>query len=239
MTPPLRPEPRMARMRGVRAPHRRTAHTAHPPIRGCAVGGANPTPPAHRWVTLRWGRGGPPPAASPDSAAGPHHPSKPPLAAVTLSNENALSRFQECPARTRQPPSRSGPFSRRPRGLGGLSCGPSWWPSQLLTHRLASRSTNSCWSCPLGGVVRPRGVVRFARLIHRRVRVLGVPAARAASGGNKMPTASPHRVCGSVTAVLPPTFRNEPIRTQAPRLRYELRRPGARERSRLRLRREA
>jgi hypothetical protein len=46
-------EPRMARMRGVRAPHRRTAHTAHPPIRGCAagcaVGGANPASPAHRW----------------------------------------------------------------------------------------------------------------------------------------------------------------------------------------------
>jgi hypothetical protein len=40
-------EPRMARMRGVRAPHRRTAHTAHPPIggcaAGCAVGGANPS----------------------------------------------------------------------------------------------------------------------------------------------------------------------------------------------------
>jgi hypothetical protein len=38
-------------MRGVRAPHRRTAHTAHPPVRGCgvgcAVGGANLAPPAH------------------------------------------------------------------------------------------------------------------------------------------------------------------------------------------------
>jgi hypothetical protein len=48
-----RMEPRRARMRGVRAPHRRTAHTAHPPIRGCAagcaVGGANPAPQAHRW----------------------------------------------------------------------------------------------------------------------------------------------------------------------------------------------
>ena len=48
-----RMEPRMARMRGVRAPHRRTAHTAHPPIRGCgvgcAVGGASlaaPVPPS-------------------------------------------------------------------------------------------------------------------------------------------------------------------------------------------------
>jgi hypothetical protein len=57
-----RMEPRMARMRGVRAPHRRTAHTAHPPIRGCgvgcAVGGANPAPPAHR-LPPGVGRGGP------------------------------------------------------------------------------------------------------------------------------------------------------------------------------------
>ena len=37
---------------------------------------------------------------------------------------------------------------------------------------------------PLGGVERPRRMVRFARLIHRPVRVLGGPAARAACGGN-------------------------------------------------------
>jgi hypothetical protein len=37
---------------------------------------------------------------------------------------------------------------------------------------------------PLGGVVRPRRVVRFARLIQRRVRVLGGPAARVAFGDN-------------------------------------------------------
>jgi hypothetical protein len=37
---------------------------------------------------------------------------------------------------------------------------------------------------PLGGVERPGRVVRFARLIHRPVRVLGGPAVRAASGGN-------------------------------------------------------
>jgi hypothetical protein len=36
---------------------------------------------------------------------------------------------------------------------------------------------------PLGGVERPRRVVRFARLIHRPVRVLGGPAVRAARGG--------------------------------------------------------
>jgi hypothetical protein len=54
-----RRQPRRPRMRGVRAPHRRTAHTAHPPIRGCAagcaVGGANPGPPAHRSPLLPGG----------------------------------------------------------------------------------------------------------------------------------------------------------------------------------------
>jgi hypothetical protein len=39
-------------------------------------------------------------------------------------------------------------------------------------------------SVPLGGVERPRRAVRFARLTHRRVRVLGGPAVRAACGGN-------------------------------------------------------
>jgi hypothetical protein len=36
-------------------------------------------------------------------------------------------------------------------------------------------------------VVRPRRVVRFARLIDRRGRVLGGPAVRAAFGGNLKP----------------------------------------------------
>jgi hypothetical protein len=35
----------------------------------------------------------------------------------------------------------------------------------------------------LGGVVRPRRVVRFARLMQRRVRAFGGPSARAAFGG--------------------------------------------------------
>jgi hypothetical protein len=39
-------------------------------------------------------------------------------------------------------------------------------------------------------MVRPRRVVRFARLIQRRGRVLGGPAVRAACGGNQTPTAS-------------------------------------------------
>jgi hypothetical protein len=42
----------------------------------------------------------------------------------------------------------------------------------------------SCMA-PSGGVERPRRVVRFARLMHRPVRVLGVPSARAASGGDR------------------------------------------------------
>jgi hypothetical protein len=33
-------------------------------------------------------------------------------------------------------------------------------------------------------VVRPRWVVRFARLLHRRGRVLGAPSVRAACGGS-------------------------------------------------------
>jgi hypothetical protein len=47
---------------------------------------------------------------------------------------------------------------------------------------------------PSGGVERPRRVVRFARLIHRRVRVLGGPLARAASGGSLSLAWWPHRV---------------------------------------------
>ena len=43
------------------------------------------------------------------------------------------------------------------------------------------------YMAPLGGVERPRRVVRFARLMHRRVRVLGGPAARAAYGGKFKP----------------------------------------------------
>jgi integrase len=41
------------------------------------------------------------------------------------------------------------------------------------------------WSLPLGGVERPGHKVRFVRLIHWPVRVLGGPAVRAACGGNQ------------------------------------------------------
>jgi hypothetical protein len=50
--------------------------------------------------------------------------------------------------------------------------------------RLAPRPPDPGHPAPLGGVERPRRVVRFARLIHWPVRVLGGPAVRAACGGN-------------------------------------------------------
>jgi hypothetical protein len=74
-----------------------------------------------------------------------------------------------------------------------------------------ARPARSPWSCPLvglvgrknrgrlaplGGVERPRRVVRFARLIHRRGRDLGGPAVRAACGGN------PSRRCWPLSAML-------------------------------------
>jgi hypothetical protein len=93
-------EPRMARMRGVRAPHRRTAHTAHPPIRGCAagcaVGGANAAPRARRWVTGGWGGVV---RSERRAVTAPQDRTSPPARwlAVTLSDENALSRFRAPP----------------------------------------------------------------------------------------------------------------------------------------------
>jgi hypothetical protein len=44
------------------------------------------------------------------------------------------------------------------------------------------------------GVERRGRVVRFARLIHRRIRILGGPAVRAAYGGNLSLTLLPRSV---------------------------------------------
>jgi hypothetical protein len=71
---------------------------------------------------------------------------------------------------------------------------------------LAERISAGQWP-PCGGVERPGRAVRFARLIHRPVRVLGGPAVRAACGGDQMPTASPRRVCGSMTLCSSPKLR--------------------------------
>jgi hypothetical protein len=54
---------------------------------------------------------------------------------------------------------------------------------------------------PLGGVERPRRKVRFARLIHRRSRVLGGPAVRAAFGGDRSLSWLPLRVVWQDEAV--------------------------------------
>jgi hypothetical protein len=51
---------------------------------------------------------------------------------------------------------------------------PSWGQS--------AATTAADW--PPRGVERPRRKVGFARLLHRRVRALGGPSARAAFGGN-------------------------------------------------------
>jgi hypothetical protein len=104
-----RTEPRTARMRGVRAPYRRTAHPA-PPDRGCAAGCAvgGPTPrPRRTGGHPPRGRGGPLTAASPGSAAGPHHPSQP---------TGRLSRYP-----TRTPSAVSGHADTRKRRSAGRS----------------------------------------------------------------------------------------------------------------------
>jgi hypothetical protein len=110
-------EPRRARMRGVRAPHRRTAHAAHPPIRGCAagcaVGGANFAATVHR-SPARPGRGGPPTAASRDSAAGPHYSLPPAWGCHVIQRERLQTLPGMFQTHTRRPP---GPRGRsRPTG---------------------------------------------------------------------------------------------------------------------------
>jgi hypothetical protein len=72
---------------------------------------------------------------------------------------------------------------------GVASGGPLGWvkAGQGIAWSLRGRS-QSVWGCMSPrGVERPRRKVRFARLIHRPVRVLGGPSARAAFGGNLKP----------------------------------------------------
>jgi hypothetical protein len=180
-------EPRRVRMRGGRAPHRRTAHTAHPPVRGCgvgcAVGGANPTPTGAP-ITIRGrGRGGPPTAVSRDRATGPHHPSKPAgrLSRYPTRTPPAVLRHVE--TRIRRPSGRSGPLMAY---QSAIRAGRQSDAGPLASAGVPQRRPDSpSWlGRPLGGVERPRRAVRFARLIQRRVRVLGGPSVRAACGGN-------------------------------------------------------
>ena len=80
-------------------------------------------------------------------------------------------------------PCRSRPGSHRGRGRRPYASG---YASPYAGHPRTPpvRMPASVQVMPYGGVERPRRKVRFARLIHRRGRVLGVPSARAACGGN-------------------------------------------------------
>jgi hypothetical protein len=59
-------------------------------------------------------------------------------------------------------------------------------PAQSPSWGQSAAKTAADWP-PYGGVERPGRKVRFARSIHRPVRVLGVPSARAACGGSLKP----------------------------------------------------
>jgi hypothetical protein len=66
-----------------------------------------------------------------------------------------------------------------------------WSLRAALAYPLARPRKDHRWSCPFGGVVRPRRVVRCARFDpYDASAPLGGPTARAASGGNQMPTTS-------------------------------------------------
>src|SRR4029450_6986949 len=117
--------------------------------------------------------------------------------AVTLSNENALSRFRARPHP--QPQAFGGPGAAQ-----GVSVGPR---GRCHTERTTGAGTAAVpgvpsrrpydpfpLGMPLGGVERPRRAVRFARLIHRRGRVLGGPAVRATPGGSLSLTWLPRTV---------------------------------------------
>jgi hypothetical protein len=134
------------------APHRRTA----PPIRGCAagcaVGGANPTPPAHRRVTIRWGRGGPPTAASHNSAVGPCHRSQP---------AGRLSRYPtRTPSAVQHP---QAPVCGPQRATHGPGQGSLRGPRpcvetdsdlrRLLAYPVGGRTICSRWLCPSWGLI--------------------------------------------------------------------------------------
>jgi hypothetical protein len=166
-------------------PHRRTAHTAHPPTRGCAagcaVGGANLAPPAHRSPPAGGG-GGPPAAASyatavatappSPSAHAPspvsRYPTRTPAAVPGMSTPRpppcGPQRAIHGPGRrsSGRMPVYAGPYAGHPRtplAAGGPV--PAGRPP-----RGASRPQRPRLTGPPRGVERPRRAVRFARLIH-------------------------------------------------------------------------
>ena len=174
----------------VRRPRRRGRHEVGrwpTGARGGFAGGdrwaAGPT--ASRFPKASRGRGGTPRAVSRSSASEPHPPSSLPC----------LSRYP-----TRTPSAASGHVhtrSRRPSGPRGRSRGQHGPRGRCHHERTTDAGTNAVpgvpsrrpydpfpLGMPLGGMERPRRAVRFARSIHRRGRVLGGPAVRAAPGGS-------------------------------------------------------
>jgi hypothetical protein len=174
----------MARMRGVRAPQRRTAPTAHPPIRGCAagcaVGGASPEPPAHRWSPSS---GGGVVRPQRQAALPPwwwHHPARAPSPMSRYPTRTPLAAPGHVHTRTRLRTGPSGPLTGR---TGVIRAGASYDAGRYACHwrtprpldgrdtaghtpRGASRLHRPRPTGPPWGVERACRKVRFARLIH-------------------------------------------------------------------------
>ena len=147
---------------------------------------ANVAPPAHP-STPDPGEGWSANNGESPQRPGPHHPCHS-HEAVTLSNENALSRFRACssPLSPACGPQRAahGPGQGSQGGCPPY-VGADARPTQALAYPLAQPGDPfPLVMPPSGGVERTRRAVRFARLIDRRVRDLGGPAARATFGGN-------------------------------------------------------
>jgi hypothetical protein len=159
-------EPRSVRMRGGRAPHRRTAHTAHPHI-GVRGRRGQPHAPGAPVGHPRAGEGWSADRGEPR----PRHRTAPSLQAcwlaVTLSNENAPTRF---PASLHPHPPACGP-QRAAQGPARRASGRC---SSLHWHRcrayaasgrpFTSQIPRCCCSCPRGasrrknrGRLAPRG----------------------------------------------------------------------------------
>jgi hypothetical protein len=83
-----------------------------------------------------------------------------------------------------------------------------WWQSLslggCLESTLGAGFGSACDAWPLGEGRGPRRMVRLARLLHRRGRVLGGPAVRAACGGDQLVrTALPKENAGDWSACWP------------------------------------
>jgi hypothetical protein len=105
-----------------------------------------------------------------------------PMSAAAVERRSARQKLPETALRATSP----SPTTRPSTAL--LTCATVWAREVLrgiVNSLRIDGKDEATLEWPLGGVVRPCRVVRFARLIHRRVRVLGGPAVRAACGGSQ------------------------------------------------------